>query len=423
MAENVMTVEIPVVMTADEASKTVTALHNLYWMERYDVSFVLPPTYAQLEPGDVVTITANYGTIEVRLTSANTLPDGRIECRAKYNNSALYVQISSGENGQSTGAALTTPGNSLYRLMDIPLLSDSYDTAGFPAAMTGYLTTWTGGVLYRSTDNGQTWVDLSAFPAPGTVIGYATNTIGAHGGTVLDKSSLLTVKLYSGTLSSITETQMFSGQNWFAYGIDSRWEIIAAQKCVLQGDGSYILSDFLRGQMGSEWATGLHAANDALILLDIAKLSFILVNSSSIGIQYDYRGITSGATLDTDVNYAFSYRGVNLECLSPCQPTGNRNPAGDWAIIWTRRTRYAGWRDYVDAALGEASESYEVDIYTSSAYTTVKRTLASTTPTVTYTSAQQVTDFGANQATIYLKIYQLSATVGRGYPLTQTLTR
>ena len=35
----------------------------------------------------------------------------------------------------------------------------------------------------------------------------------------------------------------------------------------------------------------------------------------------------------------------------------------------------------------------------------------------------QVTDFGSNQATLYVKVYQLSANVGRGYPLTTSITR
>ena len=53
-----------------------------------------------------------------------------------------------------------------------------------------------------------------------------------------------------------------------------------------------------------------------------------------------------------------------------------------------------------------------------SGYTTLKRTLTASTPTVTYTNANQVTDFGSGQTVLYLKIYQLSAIVGRGYSLT-----
>jgi len=222
----------------------------------------------------------------------------------------------------------------------------------------------------------------------------------------------------------VTEAQLFSGSNWFAYGAHGRWEIIAARTATLQVDGSYILQDFLRGQHGTEWATGLHASGDMLVRLNTTSLEFINMSSASIGSEKLYRGITSGAAIDSDYDQSFTYTGVNLECLSPINLTGNRHPStNDWTLLWTRRSRFAGWRDYVDATLGESSESYEVDIYSDGTYTTLKRTLTASTGTVAYTSAQQVTDFGSNQATIYLKIYQLSATVGRGYALTQSITR
>jgi hypothetical protein len=71
----------------------------------------------------------------------------------------------------------------------------------------------------------------------------------------------------------------------------------------------------------------------------------------------------------------------------------------------------------VDAGLGESTEAYETDICSDGTYTTVKRTITSTTPTCTYTVANQVTDFGSAQSTIYAKTYQLSSVVGRGYSI------
>jgi len=55
-------------------------------------------------------------------------------------------------------------------------------------------------------------------------------------------------------------------------------------------------------------------------------------------------------------------------------------------------------------------------IYTDSSYATVKRTFSSlTSQTFTYTAAQQTSDFGAPQSTVYGDVYQISATVGRGF--------
>ena len=66
-----------------------------------------------------------------------------------------------------------------------------------------------------------------------------------------------------------------------------------------------------------------------------------------------------------------------------------------------------------EVPLAEDAESYEVDILDGA---TVKRTLASATPTVTYLAADQAADFGAPQPAYAIKIYQMSASYGRGTP-------
>ena len=92
---------------------------------------------------------------------------------------------------------------------------------------------------------------------------------------------------------------------------------------------------------------------------------------------------------------------------------------GDLAISWVRRTRTGGdsWES-IDVPLGEDEERYEIDILDGS---TVVRTLTATIPAVTYTAAQQTTDFGAPQPSVSLHITQLSATHGRGTPRAATL--
>ncbi|MHB1024052.1 MAG: phage tail protein, partial [Acidobacteriaceae bacterium] len=420
-AVNTTSITLPLALSATEAAQKADSLLYLYWLERYDVSFVLPPTYLNLEPGDTLTITTDDATYNLRLTSVNYLPDGRLECVAKYNSSAVYTSAAVSSEGQATSQILSVAGSTVYELLDIPCLQDAYNLAGFPLAMGGFLSGWPGGSLVRSQDT-QTWTTVQGVSAPGARIGFASNTLAAHPGTLIDKAGSLAARIYQGTLSSITEGAMLSGGNHFAYGLDGRWEIIAAQNCVLQADSTYILTDFLRGRFGTEWATGLHVAGDHLILLNSTDLKFIGMDVNTIGLSRTYRGITLGKDITTDTDRAWAYKGVNLECLSPVYLNGNRT-ANDWNLTWIRRTRVGGeWRDYVDATLGEATEAYDVEIYEST-YTTVKRTISVTTPAATYTSAQQVTDFGANQVTLYLRIYQKSATVGRGYYLQTSITR
>jgi hypothetical protein len=100
--------------------------------------------------------------------------------------------------------------------------------------------------------------------------------------------------------------------------------------------------------------------------------------------------------------------------LSPVHVAGSRDDAGNLTITWIRRTRIpSGWTDNADVPLGEASERYEVDIR-NAANTTTLRTISTTSPTVTYTAAEQIADFGAPQSTIRIRVQQISDTVGRG---------
>jgi len=71
--------------------------------------------------------------------------------------------------------------------------------------------------------------------------------------------------------------------------------------------------------------------------------------------------------------------------------------------------------------LGEEVEGYEIEIRDGAA---VKRVLTSTAPSVLYTAAQQTTDWGAPLGpgdTLALRIFQLSARLGRGAPAAVTL--
>jgi hypothetical protein len=92
---------------------------------------------------------------------------------------------------------------------------------------------------------------------------------------------------------------------------------------------------------------------------------------------------------------------------------------GAITIEWLRRTRVE--TRFVgplvpSAPLAENAEVYEVEIYADLTYASIKRTVTASTNAVLYTAAQQIADFGALQTVLYVKVYQLSVTVGRGWP-------
>jgi hypothetical protein len=129
--------------------------------------------------------------------------------------------------------------------------------------------------------------------------------------------------------------------------------------------------------------------------------------------------VSTGTELVTATAFPFADGGRSLKPLAPVHLAGVRNGAGDLALSWVRRTRLdSAWRDNVDASLGEDSEAYQVDIMNGG---TPVRTIATSTPAVTYTAPEQTADFGSPQASVAVRIFQMSARVGRGLQAAATL--
>lgn len=420
---NTRAIEMPIVMTATEAAQKAEILLYLYWSERDSFGFSLPPSYGAAEPGDVVTVEAGGSSYDLRLVDVNRQSNGVIVCQARP--VASYLSTAVADSGTTVSAAASVAGTTAMELLDIPALSDINASVGYVLALGRYRSGWPGGAAYRSKDAGETWslVDTTTIPAG---MGFAVNALSSPASFgMVDSSSQLTVNMHLTDLSSIGELQMLNGQNHFAYGVAGRWEIIAARTCELQVDGSYILSDLLRGRFGTETHAAQHATGDRLVLLDKNRLKFVAGSLNDIGSAALYRAQTVGAADQSTVRRNFTYNAVNLQPLAPVWLKAHRNTTTqDWTLSWVRRTRVGGeWRDNVDAALGEVAEIYEIDIFAGWQFTTVLFTITGlTSPTATYTAAQQMTYHGYNPEVLYFRIYQISAEVGRGKPLQAGIT-
>jgi hypothetical protein len=417
-------IELPIVLNANEAQGKAETLLYLRWLERHDLSFIMPPSRLNLETPDVVTVTAPGATYVCRIAETTTLPDGRIEVRAKLASTTIYTPPAVGQAGLSTGQVLTWAGPSEAELLDIPCVLDSMDQAGFTVAMNGTSSGWPGGVLVRS-DDGQNWTTVLGFSKPGSTLGFVYGAIGAGRTDIPDTANVLQAYFTSGDPTSVTESALDGGANMFAYGADQRWEIVSIKTVSDRSDGGKDMFNLLRGRFGTEWAMTLHEDGDALILLDLNAQQFVAQNLDNIGQTRTYRAVTQGKEIATASDQSFTYRGMNLECLAPCYLNGHRDIGNlNWTLTWTRRGRIGtNWRDYVDVPLGESSESYEVEIWNDSDYATLKRTITATSPTITYTQAQQITDFGDDAETLFVRVYQLSTNVGRGMPLQASISR
>jgi len=421
---NVRVIELPIVMSAHEAAGIAQALLYLYWLERYDISFTLPPTARRHQPSDVITLATEDETLLVRLVTAEDFPDGRLSCTAKLAGQTLYTPAAVGEVTSTPSSVLTPSGPTMAALLDVPYLMAGMDQPGFVAAMYSPMPSWSGGAFYNSNDGGESWDAIRAVTENATA-GMATTVLAAAASyQIVDAINTVTIRLNHGTLASVTLLAMFNGANHFALGAHGRWEICAAQTVVDHGDGTYTLSNLMRGRFGTEQYGSAHTATDTLVLLDSADLAFITVPIGNLGLQKLWRAVGRDKTLDSASDIAFTYTAENLKCRAPIRLGGSRNPITlDWTLEWTRRSRtpvepFSG----LATPLGEASESYLVEIW-DAGFATLKRTLGPvSSPSAGYSQAQQIADFGAKQQTVNFRVRQISGTVGQGYAASNTVT-
>jgi hypothetical protein len=417
-SQQTTSVQLPLVLTGTEAKQTAEILHYLAWTGRTKYQFALPPKFLRLDAADIVTVPIGGTNRRLRLTQV-TLGD-TVSCEAEADDASIYTSGAVAANTTSAQQTITVPGYTVSAFMDMPILRDADDDADFYLAAHGTGSGWPGAVVYKSADQAD-WSEVDAVTAS-AVIGSCVTALPSGPTTVFDEGSTLTVRLDAGTLSSVTEAQMCNGANAAAIGsMSGGWEIVGFQNATLQGDGTYLLSRFLRGRRGTEWAIGTHAIGDQFVLLESGDLIRPNTAATEINSPRYYRLPSFGTQLVDASEITYTHQAIGEKPLSPVHISGRRHApsTNDWTVSWVRRGRLDWeWRDYVETPLGEASESYEIDIMSGS---TVKRTLTATTQSVTYTAAQQTTDFGAVQTTLSVRVYQISATVGRGYAGTATL--
>ncbi len=401
------TVNLPIVLTDQEAK--VVADVTLYnaWVGRVTYQFTVSPKYALLEPTDIITITKDGAAYLMRLNSTKLVRNGVQEITAVAEDVSSYDFYNPAGTSTPNIQPPSTISATRLELLDLPAFpTDGVTDAYLRYGVVGLGGDWTGSAVYRSDDGGANYALMQSLTAQAT-LGAVLNVIPVGTIYTWDNISTIDVLLTYGQLQSLTDIAVLNGANVCVIGN----EVIQFQYATLLDTNKYRLSGLLRGRLGTEWAVSGHAAGERFILLTNA-VARELMASSAWGISKKFKPVTIGSTLGATTAQDYAYAAKALKPYAPVHIVGSRS-ASDLTVNWKRRTRIGGdWRDGVDVPLSEESERYEMDIMSG---VTVKRTITGlTTPTASYTSAQQVTDFGSAQSSILVNVYQLSAAVGRG---------
>lgn len=404
LSEVERTIDVPVAMGDRQAKRIADGALFTAWWERERFTFSLPRKFEYLEPTDVIEARGRTLRLLQKKRSADRVIEVEaVKASATIMNSGGTVSTSLGY----TPPVITPDQQSDLLLLDIPLLSDDGPEYGVYATTTPQLapTPWGGVSIFKSSDGGVNYSSILDNQLRGTV-GDCDTTLGTFlGGNAFDELNTLTVTMSagSGALASVTELAVLGGANMALVGS----EVLQFKTATLVSGSTYTLSGFLRGRRGTEQHIAAHASGETFVLLSTA-FGLGLPNAE-VGLARYYRAVPAGKPLAWSLPQLFTNTAQTKRQYTPVQLGGGRDAVGgNIFLTWVRRGRIGGsWVDYVDVPTPPEGEFYDVTIYASSSYATVKRTtIVASATTYTYTVAEQTTDFGSAQSTVYWTVGQ-----------------
>ncbi len=386
------------------------------WVGRETLSIKLPPSRLSLDPGDVVSLSNDGRLIDYRVTRIGDAGARSIE--AIRTDAAIY-DLPPGQYRPAKLPSATVYGPAEIALMDLPQLDDTVAAHRPYAAV--FANPWYGtAAVWRSaTSSGFALLDTIGQSAH---MGALAVDLAAGPLWRFDHGNELLVDLSSGTLTSVTDLELFAGAN--ALAIESMpgiWEIVQFGNAELVASRRYRLTRLLRGQRGTEDAMGNPAPVGARVVVLDSAIQPLSIAEADLGLPWNWRiGPASAAPSDAIMQAQnFAPNGRGLKPFAPAHLRMRREANGDLSMRWIRRDRSLAADSWVltDAPMSEAAEAYDLKIMSGA---TVKRSLTVATPVFTYTAAMQATDFGGPITSLSTRLYQIGA-LGRGVPLIETL--
>ena len=378
--------------------------------------------HVDLEPGDVFTaLDAGGNPYRMR---AIQLEDSYPLIKLDSVIESAIITTSQGITDENYEEQIVVSGiaDTEAEYLDIPMLTDADNNVGMYVAARGDDTEdpWPGFTLLGS-DNDVDFSSMAALSSPSRM-GVCNTTLGAplSDNSVFDETNVLRVNVGPGVvLTSSTHDAVLGSKEANPAVVGS--ELIQFVTATLVSDGIYDLSSLLRGRNGTEWAMGTHVASERFVMLERGRLTRAAISNSQLAVPRYYKAVTFGRDESTVASEGFTITGVSRKPYAPVYLRATRDASGNAVFTWEHRSRFST-RMYGDAGvnvpLGENTEQYEIEIYSSSAFTTVVRTATVTgAPTFSYTAAMKTADgLTPDASTVdHVRVYQISDVVGRGY--------
>ncbi|EEE43055.2 baseplate multidomain protein megatron [Roseibium alexandrii] len=429
VSDRVVVTDTPMVADFPRMVALAEFLLQEAWASREGYQFGTSEADLALEPGDLVSFDFGGRSHLVRLTKAVDGLGRKIEGKSydgpvyePARNSIIELGRIGGGGGNGSGGSggggtggggggrpdVTADVTPVF--IDGPLLRDQ-DSA-HQGYLTGIRKPFASGLVFLSSPTTSGYVVRASLAVPGR-IGHLIADLAPGPLHRWDRRNAVELELYDGQLQGLDDLQVFAGGNAVLIEApNGDWELVQFANAELTGARTYRLTRLLRGQKGTETAMG--AVSGARVVFLDGGLEQTGLDRAQIGLPLNWQaGPASGAVGDPDfVGKTVTFTGRGERPLSPVHLKPSDAGGGDIALSWIRRTRIGGdgW-EQADVPLGEDLEAYEIEIWKDGS---LKRTLQSTSQSVTYTAAQQAADFGSSGQSFEFRVFQMSATYGRG---------
>lgn len=422
-------IAVQAVLDSQEAKDLSESLLYRLWIEIDTKDLKVSQKNIDLAPMDTIEVVFDDGaTFRMYLENVSFGEDVTQELKGPIQD----PELANGSNVVAeapnfTEQVLSNPGAPVFELIDTSLLRDDdgdglyiYSAVGVAGDQAGF----NGAAIRRSFD-GFSWTDFhTTLRDEVATTGLMISRGGLNNVTrydTWDRTSTVRVRMFSGTLTSVTEDQVLDGANAMLIGN----EIIQFANATLISAGVYDLTDLLRGRRGTDTIAHMtHSSSERVVLLSVLGVGLTSMDSGNLQRLTYFQAIDlAQSQISTTTLVPL---GKTRYPYSPVHIFGTAS-GSDVAVTWKRRTRVGHFADYLlgpsTAPLSEDSEEYEIDILAQGGSTVLNTIQSLSSESYTITQADLDVAFGTSfdpaVDAFDVILYQLSAIVGRGYPSRQ----
>ena len=407
-SERISSAQLAIVSRQAQMQSIADILLHENWVTREKGRVVVPPSMLFLEPTDLIKVDSYGRTYNFRITGIQD--GGKRSLDLMQIDPSIYNHVRGADRTSNQPPSINYAAPTTF-FMDLPMLRDTNnENCGYVAS---YLEPWPGAIaVLRSPVN--SGFNINTILTGSCILG--TTAFDFYNGPLgrWDMANQLIVDIASGILTSMSDLEVFAGNNTCAIYNQAAdvWEIVQFADATLLSTKRYKLTKLLRGQLGSERAMAAPLpAGSKFCMLN----SNVVQNSMSRSDIYQTfwwkDGPSSRSIADTSYNTRqYAFRGEGLRAYSPTNLKLIRQ-GSNLVITWKRRTRIGGdnWA-LLEAPLSEEYERYKIIIYNSG---TPVRTVETSEPQYVYVFADYMSDFGYMPNDVEVSIWQ-STTYGLG---------